>query len=588
MGKEDSDSVLVYDRTVDLPYFRCPKLVIQIPLFFIISFVLFLTLFDFNTFGLLKAVLIFFFPTLISGLILPFFNNYEEKINFRQSSLLALISLIVMGILILFWKNFGLPIDIVLIMAAGTPFSIRYLIIRAAFLPHWLKPIPHSMIQSILFLPFIQLFFGLEIYHFVTLTTVFFLGFIPIFMTLSFLNKPFLDNFDTSALKLINIGLKLMKGKEEGEKELEDVFKNNSIRADVEFTAFSFKSKDGEKSLFIIPELHPGPVKGIAGSRLSHILSEDLKSRGTIFTFHGSSTHMLNPIKEKDCHQLSEAINNKIDQTEMEYNDKGTEYITHDHGVFIGGQSFDSNVLSTVSFSPRPTEDIESPIGKIIKERASSRGLGEFGFIDAHNCVKKGCSEVYYPSIRYRRIVSRMDKILEKLEEKKQKEVRLGNAAKKNYEPSEGIGSEGIKVAIFEIGDQVSAQVLVDGNNMVQGLREEIQEEISDLVDISEIHTSDSHEVNTLMRDYNPVGLNMKNETIIDDVRTLVKKAIDDLEDVEVGAFSGKLQNFEVMGPVNSNRFNTVSETLYKVGPFTAILSFVIQALLTSIFLLLI
>ncbi|MEF8835820.1 MAG: DUF2070 family protein [Candidatus Thermoplasmatota archaeon] len=584
MKKEDS--VLVYDTTINLPYFRCPNLIIQIPVFFLISLLLFITLFDFTRLGLLKTLLIFFVPTVISAFILPFLKNTDQQINFRQSSLLAMLSLIIMGGLTLFWSNSDIPPEIVLIMAAGVPFSVRYLIIRAAFSPDWLKPMPHSMIQSLLILPFIQIFFGLEFSHLVTLVAVFIIGFIPIFMTLSFLNKPFLDNFDTSALKLMNIALKLMKGEEEGEKELEKIFKNNSIKADVEYTVFSFRTEEGEKSLFVIPEIHPGPVKGIAGFQLSNILAEDLRSHGTIFTFHGSSTHMLNPIKQKDCHQISKAIDGSV--KDIDYDDTGTKYLTYDHGVFIGGQSFDSEVFSTVSFSPRPTEDIEASIGEIVEERARSRGIDELGFVDSHNCVREGCSEVYYPSTRYRRIMNRAEEILDMLEDEEQKKVQMGTAIKKNYDPSRGIGSEGIKVAFFKIGDQLSAQVLIDGNNMIQGLREEIQEDISDIVDISEVHTTDSHEVNTLMNDYNPVGLNMENRTIIEDVRELVERAKEDLEYVEVGAISGKIKNFEVMGPVNSNRLDTISKTLYKVGPFAAALSFVIQALLTSILILII
>lgn len=582
LNMEGKEQILVYDRKFNLPIFRCPSFILQIPLVLLMTFFLFLNIFPYNLMGFLDSLLLFFLPTIITAIILPKLKWYDEEIDTRQSTLLALISLSIITVLISWWNYFGLSIKTSIILAIGVPVSFQYLIFRNAFIPEWNKSIPHSLLQTLIYLPFIQLYYKISIAEIFYLSFVILSGLLPVIALLSFLNKPFVDNFDVTATKLINISLKLMKGKEEGEKELEEVFKNNSLKADIGHVSFSFRTKDENKALFVLPGIHPGPVKGIGGSKLPEILNDKLSSKGEVFTFHGTSTHLLNPIKEDECYDFAEEIKKSLDN--IEFLKEGTKYFGHDHGVFVGCQAFNDDLFTTVSFSPHPTEDIDAPIGGIINERADRMGFSGFGLVDSHNCVVKGCSEVYYPSKRYKRIINRIDEIFKEVLTKEKYPVNLGIATKKGYDKTDGIAGEGIKVAVFEIDDQLSAQILIDGNNMVRGLREEIQEDISDLVDISEVHTTDSHEVNTLIRDYNPVGLNMKNREIIDDIRNLVERAKDDIEEVEVGVADGEVKNFEVMGPINSHRLTSVSETLYKFAPFAVILSFLVQALSTSMF----
>lgn len=577
---EGKEQVLVYNRKLNLPMFTCPSFIFQLPLILLVTFFIFLNIFPYTLQGFLDSILIFFIPTVITGLLLPKLKWYDEQIDTRQSTLLALISLSIITVLVSWWTYFGISTKTAVILAIGVPVSFQYLVFRTAFIPDWKRSIPHSLLQTIIFLPFIQLYNNISYIEVSYLVLILFASLLPIIGFLAFLNKPFVDNFKVPATKLINISLKLMKGEEEGEKELEDIFRNNSLKTDIGHVSFSFKSDDGEKALFVIPGLHPGPVKGIAGSRIPEIFSNELDSHGEVFTFHGASTHLLNPIKEKECYDFAEDIDRSL--AGIDYFKKGSKYFGHNHGVFVGCQAFNNDLFTTVSFSPQPTEDIDAPIGEIISERADRMGFSEVGFIDSHNCVKKGCSEVYYPSKRYKRIVNRVEEVFKEVPKKEKYPVNLGIASKKDYHKSEGIAGEGIKVAALKVGDQLSAHVLIDGNNMVRGLREEIQEEVSDIVDISEVHTTDSHEVNTLIRDYNPVGLNMEHRDIIEDVRELVEDAIDDIEEVEVGVSKGEVKNFEVMGPINSHRLTAISETLYKFAPFTVVLSFIVQALSTT------
>lgn len=124
-------------------------------------------------------------------------------------------------------------------------------------------------------------------------------------------------------------------------------------------------------------------------------MANDLKDFGEIFTFHGPSTHMLNPVKKEDCSKVSAEILDKIPN--LNYDKYGKLFNLEDAGVSIGTQIFGDGLFMTASFPPRPIEDIDALIGKIVKLKAQDFGFEKVGFIDAHNCVKKGCTEIYFP-----------------------------------------------------------------------------------------------------------------------------------------------------------------------------------------------
>ncbi len=474
---------------------------------------------------------------------------------------------------------------LILLVSYAIPVSIRYIVFRAVFLPGSFKPVPHTILQSVLALPIIHMIFPISSLELVIFFLIGAVGMSAVVAFIGLINRPFIKDFNVAATDLIRMAYQLYIGKEKGKEDLEAVFRKTSIKSDVNYTVFSFRSDDEDKALFVIPELHPGPIKGIAGSMLPELLSEELGGKhGTVFTFHGTSTHVQNPIKKEDCLILARDIEKNL--KDMNFTNVGTSFYTTHQGLFAGAQVLGEGLFVSVSFSPHPTEDIDSPIGEIVYLNAKRKGYSRVGFVDAHNCIRKGAMEVYYPSRRYRRIIDKTDEIMDRIKEESMGVLKMGTSSMDGYVKSEGIAGAGINVAVFDVNGRRNAIVLVDGNNMESGLREKIQDELSDLVDISEVHTTDSHEVNTLNKDYNPVGFSMDHSIIIDDVRRVTEKAIFDIEPVHVGVHRGVLKNFSLMGPLGSHRLNAVAESVYRVAPIAAGMAFSIQFLATSLILL--
>lgn len=134
--------------------------------------------------------------------------------------------------------------------------------------------------------------------------------------------------------------------------------------------------------------------------------------------------------------------------------------------------------------------------------------------------------------------------------------LRLGVAwDRTEWQLQHGIGPLGVRVAVVETDGQRTAYVLVDGNNMVPGLRDRIVETITThpqrvtfaadgrgegettldaSIDAAEVMTTDTHVVNTVEAT-NQIGSAISHDALVDLIVRLTEAAVDDLEPVEAG-----------------------------------------------------
>ena len=102
----------------------------------------------------------------------------------------------------------------------------------------------------------------------------------------------------------------------------------------------------------------------------------------------------------------------------------------------------------------------------------------------------------------------------------------------KEFTLKEGMGAGGITAIVVQVGKQKTAYVVIDGNNMISGLREKILAALtSGGFDESEVFTTDTHAVSALSsgrsmrRGYHPVGEVMNHEVLIGYICDVAKKA---------------------------------------------------------------
>ena len=325
----------------------------------------------------------------------------------------------------------------------------------------------------------------------------------------------------------------------EGSRELEDFFEKIGEEALVPVTVLAFRRPDGtEKARFVLPMIHPGPMGEIGGGNLPLRIAEQADGLG--FPPHATAGHDFNLVTEREVGTILDAAERAHDRIEYGKRASSGERL-HEGEATLTGQIFGDDALVTTTFSPEYADDIEYAVGLSARAEARAGHLEDVMLIDAHNCNNglegPNLGHVVPGGERSFDLIHGAERLGKDLADADQGPVRLGVAADETpWEPQEGIGPLGVRVAVIEVSGHTTAYVLIDGNNMEPGLRERIVD-AGEEVDLLEVMTSDTHIVNTVEAE-NQVGDAIPEDELVALIDELVGDALDDLESVEAGMAS--------------------------------------------------
>jgi putative membrane protein len=183
--------------------------------------------------------------------------------------------------------------------------------------------------------------------------------------------------------------------------------------------------------------------------------------------------------------------------------------------------------------APTSTEDIEFSVGFTAMAEARVAGARYAAIIDAHNCTEPFATAIEPGTRDSYNIIRAGANVSRRLLSLPDGPVKIGIAASPPIcTRLEGMGDLGIRVAVVEVDGQKTAYIVIDGNNMISGLRDRIIEGLP--VDDAEVMTTDTHSVNVLSG-ANYVGQKLDCDMLVTTIRMLVDKAIADLEPVTAG-----------------------------------------------------
>lgn len=328
----------------------------------------------------------------------------------------------------------------------------------------------------------------------------------------------------------------------EGTRELEDFFEDIGEKAVVPVTVLSFRREDeSEKARFVLPMIHPGPMGEIGGGNLPRRVAAD--AEGLAFPPHATAGHDFNLVTEREVDPILETAREASDQ--IEYHDTATPSLRVQSGdAKMVGQRFGDDAFLVATYSPEFADDVEYAVGLSAAAEARSAGVEDVMLVDAHNCNNgldgPDLGHVYPGSERSFEMMQAAGEAGEKLAAAEAKPLRLGTAWEKTeWTPRDGIGPLGVRVAVLETGEQTTAYVLVDGNNMEPGLRDRIVATLP--TDEVEVMTTDTHIVNQVEAS-NQVGEAIDQDELFAVIEGLVDEAIADLEPVEGGMASSRAE----------------------------------------------
>jgi putative membrane protein len=325
----------------------------------------------------------------------------------------------------------------------------------------------------------------------------------------------------------------------EGSRELEEFFEELGEEALVPVSVLSIIREDGsEKARFVLPMIHPGPMGEIGGGNLPERVA--VTADGLAFPPHATAGHDFNLVTESEVDTIIESV--EAAASRITYASHATESRTTDAGeVSMLGQAFGENAIMVSSFAPGFADDIEYGVGLSVATEARASGLDNVVLVDAHNSNDgldgPEIGHVTPGSARAFDMMNAASHLGLQLRDADQYPLHVGTAWDRTpWDPADGIGPLGVRVAVFSVNEQETGYILIDGNNMEPGLRDAIRHRIVEQghIDQAEIMTTDTHIVNTVEAD-NQVGSAIEDEQLICLIEELVEKARADCEPVKAG-----------------------------------------------------
>jgi putative membrane protein len=321
--------------------------------------------------------------------------------------------------------------------------------------------------------------------------------------------------------------------------ELEEFFEKLGEEAIVPVSVLDFRRPDGtRKARFALPMIHPGPMGEIGGGNFPIRVANH--SDGLVFPPHATAGHDFNLVTEREVDAILDAIDDAAER--ITYTAEATRSVRMESGeATMLGQAFGDDALMVASYAPGFADDVTYGVGLSAAGEAKSAGVDDILLVDAHNSNNglqgEDLGHVTPGSQRAFDMITASERTGRALADAPREPLRLGVAHDPTeWDPIDGIGPLGVRVAVVAVGDQQTAYVLVDGNNMVPGLRGRVLDAVRSVagIDEGEVMTTDTHVVNTIEAD-NQVGSAIDHDAFVSLVERLVEEAAADLEPVEAG-----------------------------------------------------
>jgi len=318
---------------------------------------------------------------------------------------------------------------------------------------------------------------------------------------------------------------------------LEECLEEIAVPADASASLLGFARNGVAQGLIVVSDIHPGPFKNIGSSNIPFEIQVALENKtgALVMVPHGASGHERDLASKRHCKRLVDSL---VEEVNPDYfSSLATPMARFGSGnAYASCQFFGDIALMTMTCAPYSMEDLPFELGVEIVEVGKALGAEDVVVIDAHNSIgSTGEVPILLPE-QLSDLKSAAESAIRAAAKSSRTGFKFGasRVIPKEFGLREGLGPGGIAVTVVEAEHQKVAYVTFDGNNMVRGLREEIRGALKDMVDDSEVLTTDTHVVNaisTIERGYNPVGEMGSRELLLSYVRRCALEALSRLEE---------------------------------------------------------
>ncbi len=339
----------------------------------------------------------------------------------------------------------------------------------------------------------------------------------------------------------------------------------------------------------VIPGVHPGPFKNTGSSALPTRIGE--WGRTTLNSIacspHSASTHDLNLVSKEEVERFMGMIQAAYEQTRP-IQDVSQFCRATSGTIHAGCQVFGDTAVLLFTRSPIEMDDISLAVAEQITSELKPL-VKRCIIIDTHNCMSELKESVYEDSNLVPDMIKAAKTATREAIKSTRDKPRIGviQRRKTGFSKEEGMGAEGITVSIIEVAGQKTAFVLIDGNNMIIGLREKIVNAlVPQHVDAAEIMTSDTHQTTAISSSngYSPIGEQIPHDELTNLIVELVTEVSTNLELGTVALYQGTTDPLMVMGEGTVEKLTSLvpisASVAKKVGITVYAVAFVISLIL--------
>ncbi|EGQ43461.1 MAG: putative membrane protein, DUF2070 [Candidatus Nanosalina sp. J07AB43] len=322
-------------------------------------------------------------------------------------------------------------------------------------------------------------------------------------LLLSVYFTEYLVGSNVTNISILNLAAGLLQN------EQDSLDLGRSVRPDVQ--TLQIKNRSGVKN-FALPWIHPGPLEGFGGGKITSSIIDRLNSEDSEgFFLHVPSNHKMDPSDPDDSAKVIDAL------ATPDRSSKASELISEEYGdIKFYGRRINDQMI--VYMDHRRFDDYDE---SIFQERIDKEDII---LIDLHNQPKGSRLGVMrYGTEEAEKVRKKLDGFLEKLRNTSVHDYSAGFSVEFFDKP--------VAALVEDVNGQKTLLFGLEGNDASKEL-EELKEEFSDSFDETLLFTTDTHS------SIHDLASNRQVEK--SQVRQTVKNALADVSPASIGFCSRK------------------------------------------------
>ena len=366
---------------------------------------------------------------------------------------------------------------------------------------------------------------------------------------------------------------------------LENLLEEIGNVKDVKVSSLLFRSGGKPKAVVVVPMIHPGPFKNLGSSALPSLLADALERKLDCVAMipHSLSGHELNLTSQTQNSRVIEHILN-APQPQVSSNLSSPPQNCRIKDAEARCQIFGRCAFITLTMFPKTIEDLPPELDEYINEEAEKMGLSCAIVVDAHNSIDGSFNSGDALEMLREAAVESMRMALN--QNKSRFEIGSSKILIEEFGVKEGVGPGGISVLTVKVRDEKFAYILIDGNNMISGLRDKILSSLHELgINGGEVMTTDTHVVNGVVvtkRGWHPVGEAIDEDKLISYIRKCVMQALSNSEPAEVSWSVYQIPQVKVIGEEQIDSLCLSTDTIIRKAKTLASTIFPVSGIVIS------